>query len=1308
MNHTIHKPLSMLLGALLYSGCIQAAPFQGDVADVAVDVAEPSDASGGDTVAQDTTLTDTPVPDATEPDGVNPDATDATEPDATEPDTADPDATEPDATDPDATEPDATDPDATDPDATEPDVSEPDAVDPDATQPDADVGCTPDCSEKLCGDDGCGGTCGDCQAGTYCSDDQQCDQQVCPPEEKYCDGDVSKTCNEDGSGADPEASTTNCPASLLACIEATGVCGCAPNCEGKTCGDDGCDGVCGECGDDETCDQDGSLGQDTQGTCVAHVCEDGYLVCSPTSNSEIVFCKDGFYPTVEWINEDPEMNIQFDCAGPLGVFEDSVCTLPSEGASLIDAIDELGDKQACSCEPGGKFCYAGGNGDCSPDQPCTIAVECKGLAMVAVDCSDPQQANQSDMCSFGSCQPENSCGQNCGLGEICYGTNAGVEPEDCQSCDEFCQMDWVKCSGWVQGNNGNGACDCTCEGPDCTCEGPACIGGFCAGETCSLSGDMKCWGDGTDPSYLRCQQSGANLIWVEGDCLGGKVCDEDNKTCSDPQNAVGDTLCGWTDPSEAFLYEPDACEGEACVYTIGGVCAVGPDSDAQSRLRCKYDMDTATYRWLSEPCGDPKTCTADNECKNHYYGDPGWCGPNSSGAVKCLYWGAILRCKMDSNLQEWAWIEETACPVANEICVMDACVGPGEGQPPQDSEGCLVESSDATQFCSSISGDPECCAEDYCVMVGSVCANTNAHTVLSCNGMATAVVATICEIGQTCVNSGDTDFFQASCESNSGPPGGSTCDGCTAQNLGSMCKNDQCVSCIEVCAPEACGQVIGQDEKGACDCGTNNCSPTEPCDYAQNLCTPTNGCGEPQNLCTESCGSVEDPCGPTQFCGAQCGFGGCGDDYAVDVLQDPQTEHIYVIGRQCGVAGCFLRVDRLASSGALMNRRLLSADDWFLGASITTPTAGALRNGKLLVVGSTQSSATALQRFGFIALFDVTVASDKPVLVSTYKAPNAGEFLDVAATNEGHPVVAGFVEPGGIEEPDARNPWAMRFQVVAGDGVSPSSSWTNLQFSNESGSCSSEMEDRLVSVEILDGYPNAYLFAGTTYDPSEEGFVGCVIQLDAADGSVVGLTNPSLPAETTDVHVARMRMAGYAKNQPFKGLLMGAAAMVDGAGQKQVRPYAQHFEFDVSSSGTSTVVGIADMEFDVEVNLSDLPGEAIIHDTCFDPNGSLWLVGEAPSSGAAHMLPSVARFDPLSNSVTNHLVFQNTPVSQYTGNTNDRFRTCAVITEESDQRLMMVGDLQEITADDGGDNDTLMVDLSLATSPPELVCSGSL
>ena len=79
--------------------------------------------------------------------------------------------------------------------------------------------CTPSCGMNVCGDDGCGGSCGSCDAGLSCEAGQ--------------------------------------------CVA------CEAQCEGKACGDDGCGGSCGTCGDDSQC-VDGQC-EGCEGSCLPEI-----------------------------------------------------------------------------------------------------------------------------------------------------------------------------------------------------------------------------------------------------------------------------------------------------------------------------------------------------------------------------------------------------------------------------------------------------------------------------------------------------------------------------------------------------------------------------------------------------------------------------------------------------------------------------------------------------------------------------------------------------------------------------------------------------------------------------------------------------------------------------------------------------------------------------------------------------------------------------------------------------------------------------------------------------------------------------
>ena len=99
--------------------------------------------------------------------------------------------------------------------------------------------CTPECQNRTCGDDQCGGTCGACTAGKVClTGTCACGHDG----HKACIGDAVFWFDTCGVQRDKVA---DCP---HGCKDA--VCWkCMPKCDGKVCGDDGCGGSCGSCDD---------------------------------------------------------------------------------------------------------------------------------------------------------------------------------------------------------------------------------------------------------------------------------------------------------------------------------------------------------------------------------------------------------------------------------------------------------------------------------------------------------------------------------------------------------------------------------------------------------------------------------------------------------------------------------------------------------------------------------------------------------------------------------------------------------------------------------------------------------------------------------------------------------------------------------------------------------------------------------------------------------------------------------------------------------------------------------------------------
>jgi hypothetical protein len=106
--------------------------------------------------------------------------------------------------------------------------------------------CQPYCWGRSCGDDGCGGSCGECPAGQPCGTDGRC---VCTPS---C-GD--RECGDDGCGG----LCGSCESGELCSAGRCEVC--APMCTGRECGPNGCGGSCGSCGEFATC-EDGRCERD--------------------------------------------------------------------------------------------------------------------------------------------------------------------------------------------------------------------------------------------------------------------------------------------------------------------------------------------------------------------------------------------------------------------------------------------------------------------------------------------------------------------------------------------------------------------------------------------------------------------------------------------------------------------------------------------------------------------------------------------------------------------------------------------------------------------------------------------------------------------------------------------------------------------------------------------------------------------------------------------------------------------------------------------------------------------------------------
>jgi len=102
--------------------------------------------------------------------------------------------------------------------------------------------CTPNCTNKQCGSNGCGGSCGSCSGQNVCVNGICVCQANCTNKECGESDGCSGKCTACESGYTCNTNTWKCESSQ-----------CKSNCTNKQCGDNGCGGSCGSCAGGEGC-----------------------------------------------------------------------------------------------------------------------------------------------------------------------------------------------------------------------------------------------------------------------------------------------------------------------------------------------------------------------------------------------------------------------------------------------------------------------------------------------------------------------------------------------------------------------------------------------------------------------------------------------------------------------------------------------------------------------------------------------------------------------------------------------------------------------------------------------------------------------------------------------------------------------------------------------------------------------------------------------------------------------------------------------------------------------------------------------
>ena len=750
--------------------------------------------------------------------------------------------------------------------------------------------CLPACEDKLCGDDGCGGVCGDCPPGHEC-DAGQC---LCVPQCTAQDG-TSLQCGDDG-----------CQGSCGACgfdeVCDDGQCVCVPQCDGADgpleCGADGCGGTCGDCAPNAVCEGGqckciptcvGPLGfkecgdngcGGSCGICVVEgqACDaDGFCACAPQCegpDGPLECGDDGCGGTCG------ECAAGVDCvdgacycapacdgpAGPLQCGDDGcggTCGECAAGEACLGA-------GSCVCVPkcdgGAKEC--GDNGCGGSCGECAAGALCQGAQCCAPECAPGPNACGDDGCggTCGECAPGVACSAGqCECTPTCFQPD-GVTPMECG--DNGCGGSCGACAAGSSCDDG-ACCTPLCGTSECGADGCGGSCGTCADNELCTEGQCACVPDCADK---QCGADGCGSVC--GYCPPGEPCSASGicacvPDCSAPD---GDKVCG----DDGCGGSCGACgAGEAC--TEAGACACAPQCDGPTGpLQCGDDGCDGTCGVCTAPdecIGGQCVCTP--ECEGP--GGPAVCGADGCG-------GQCGSCGVGE-----------ACAGGQCVCVPDCKGSDGPKQCGDDG-------------CGSSCGD---CPEDESCSANGICACVPDCGPAVCGGDGCGGSCGACAQGEIC-EQGQCECVPQCKFKECGPD---SCDGtCGSCGAGDVCGSGGLCECVPQCAGKACGP----DSCGG-TCG--GCSPDEVCDPdGQCACVPVcegkqcgdDGCGTSCGECApgHECQVDQCVCVPESCEGKQCGYAGCGVSCGTcDLNHECDAAGMcqcipQCAGKECGADGC--------------------------------------------------------------------------------------------------------------------------------------------------------------------------------------------------------------------------------------------------------------------------------------------------------------------------------------------------------------------------------------------------------------------
>ncbi|MFZ2978207.1 MAG: hypothetical protein WA057_00885, partial [Candidatus Magasanikiibacteriota bacterium] len=432
--------------------------------------------------------------------------------------------------------------------------------------------CVPNCDNKQCGNNGCGGSCGTCAEGFQC----------------------------DFNGV---------------CYDPTPTC--VPNCDNKQCGNNGCGGSCGTCNENEFCDAAGQCIDLFPNPCQGVVCD----------NPPVDTCVGGLFTSYASTGtcvggtcsyEDTQIECEFGCQG------NTCAPNPDETQTFFWSVDDLGyDLQVVwinihhcpAYQVSGWKAYNILTDDEVGYAP-SIVIPANTFGGIKV-------VFQGDAAS---CRVDVMV-QNFETGDLFY--NPGCLDQSCTSqfiigeanltCPSGQELE-VKVFPNVAGNGLDYVLP-SCSPLNCD-DGDACtddvfVGGYCDslpmdpddGDVCTT--DMCNTQTGAVHTPMNCNDN--NLCTVDACDPATGACVHQSKSCDDQNVCTIDScnsLTGACDHTNVIIDDADPCTVDAC-HTVGGVTHTPKSCDDQNV--CTIDScNSLTGACDHNPaCDDGNLATAD-------------------------------------------------------------------------------------------------------------------------------------------------------------------------------------------------------------------------------------------------------------------------------------------------------------------------------------------------------------------------------------------------------------------------------------------------------------------------------------------------------------------------------------------------------------------------------------------------------------------------------------------------------------------------------------------------------------------------